>query len=125
MTDRNYREDFPLLRNNDTAYIDNAATAQKPQVVIDAEATENRRFLRQVADAPSRARVQRQQADVFVIDDDIACVAGHNPDHHVEGGRFTGAVRAEQADNLARVNGETDIFHHAAAFIRFSEILRS
>ena len=37
MTDRNYREDFPLLRNNDTAYIDNAATAQKPQVVIDAE----------------------------------------------------------------------------------------
>ena len=95
------------------------------QVVINAQATENRGFLRQIADPPARARVQRQQADVFVINDNIARVARHNPDHHVEGGGFTGAVGAKQADNLPRVNGETDIFHHAAAFIRFSEILRS
>lgn len=31
------REDFPLLNNNSSIYIDNAATAQKPQCVIDAE----------------------------------------------------------------------------------------
>lgn len=37
MTEKNYREDFPLLAVNDTIYIDNAATAQKPQAVIDAE----------------------------------------------------------------------------------------
>lgn len=31
-----YRADFPLLRNNAIAYLDNAATTQKPQVVLDA-----------------------------------------------------------------------------------------
>lgn len=37
MTERNYREDFPLLKQNHTIYIDNAATAQKPRSVIEAE----------------------------------------------------------------------------------------
>ena len=32
-----YRDDFPLLKNLDTAYLDNAATAQRPQCVLDAE----------------------------------------------------------------------------------------
>ncbi|MCD8327048.1 MAG: SufS family cysteine desulfurase [Lachnospiraceae bacterium] len=33
---RNYKEDFPLLKNTDLAYLDNAATAQRPSVVLDA-----------------------------------------------------------------------------------------
>lgn len=37
MTEHNYREDFPLLKQNHTIYIDNAATAQKPRSVIEAE----------------------------------------------------------------------------------------
>ncbi len=37
MIERNYREDFPLLKQNHTIYIDNAATAQKPRSVIEAE----------------------------------------------------------------------------------------
>ena len=37
MTEKNYRKDFPLLQNNDTIYIDNAATSQRPAVVIEAE----------------------------------------------------------------------------------------
>ncbi len=32
-----YRNDFPLLVNSSIAYLDNAATAQRPQCVIDAE----------------------------------------------------------------------------------------
>ena len=32
-----YRNDFPLLMQNKTIYIDNAATSQRPQCVIDAE----------------------------------------------------------------------------------------
>ncbi len=32
-----YRDDFRLLRNEKTAYLDNAATSQKPDCVIDAE----------------------------------------------------------------------------------------
>ena len=31
-----YRDDFPLLNSLDVAYLDNAATAQRPQCVLDA-----------------------------------------------------------------------------------------
>ena len=34
---KDYRKDFPLLNNNSSIYIDNAATSQRPQSVIDAE----------------------------------------------------------------------------------------
>lgn len=37
MTEHDYRKDFPLLQTNRTIYIDNAATTQKPAVVIEAE----------------------------------------------------------------------------------------
>lgn len=32
-----YKKDFPLLKSEDVAYLDNAATTQRPQCVIDAE----------------------------------------------------------------------------------------
>ena len=32
-----YRNDFPLLKSSTVAYLDNAATAQRPQCVLDAE----------------------------------------------------------------------------------------
>ena len=32
MTAYDYRQDFPLLRENKTVYIDNAATAQRPDL---------------------------------------------------------------------------------------------
>ena len=35
--ERDYRKDFPLLMNMDVAYLDSAATAQRPQCVLDAE----------------------------------------------------------------------------------------
>ena len=31
-----YRDDFPMLKSQDVAYLDNAATAQRPQCVLDA-----------------------------------------------------------------------------------------
>ena len=36
MTDCNYKRDFPLLAGSDLAYLDNAATAQRPAAVLDA-----------------------------------------------------------------------------------------
>ena len=33
----NYKRDFPIFQHTDVAYIDNAATAQRPQCVLDAE----------------------------------------------------------------------------------------
>lgn len=35
----NYKDDFPLLKKSPIAYLDNAATAQHPQVVLEAEKT--------------------------------------------------------------------------------------
>ena len=35
---KNYKEDFPLFRADDVAYLDSAATAQRPDCVIEAEA---------------------------------------------------------------------------------------
>jgi len=34
---KNYKEDFPLLANRDIAYLDSAATAQRPAAVLNAE----------------------------------------------------------------------------------------
>lgn len=34
----NYKRDFPIFQHTDVAYIDNAATAQRPQCVLDAVA---------------------------------------------------------------------------------------
>ena len=31
-----YKRDFPIFQHTDVAYIDNAATAQRPQCVLDA-----------------------------------------------------------------------------------------
>ena len=33
----NYKSDFPLFSNVDIVYLDNAATAQRPKAVLDAE----------------------------------------------------------------------------------------
>lgn len=40
----NFKQYFPLLQNSDIAYLDNAATAQRPASVIDAEAEFSRTF---------------------------------------------------------------------------------
>lgn len=68
---------------------------------------------------PRRAGVQRQQADVFFVDHDAPGVARHDADHHVEGGGFTGAVRPEQADDLAGFHFQADVFDNFTALVGF------
>ena len=34
---KNFKEDFPLLRENPVVYLDSAATAQRPESVINSE----------------------------------------------------------------------------------------
>ena len=36
ITSEDIRKDFPIFSNNDIAYLDNSATSQKPQCVLDA-----------------------------------------------------------------------------------------
>ena len=50
------REDFPLLKNRDIIYLDNAATSQKPACVLDAE----KRFYEKYNAVPRSLRVKRR-----------------------------------------------------------------
>lgn len=95
------------------------------QVIVNAQAAEYGGLLRQIADSATRARVQGQQADIFIIDDNVAGVARYDTNDHIERGGFTGTVRTEQTNNLARIHGQADVFYNAAAFIGFSKILCS
>ena len=72
MTASDYRKDFPLLQNEDTIYIDNAATAQRPQAVLDAVKvfyeTENANPLRGFYPLSLKATVSCENARATVRD---------------------------------------------------------
>ena len=56
---------------------------------------------------------------------DAARVGRGQPDDHVERRGLAGAVRAEQADDLARADVEADAAHHGAAAVGLREIRAS
>ena len=41
---KNFKEDFPLLRENPVVYLDSAATAQRPESVINSSSYVRRYF---------------------------------------------------------------------------------
>jgi hypothetical protein len=59
--------------------------------------------------------VHRLVADVQVVDQYAALIGLDQADDHVEAGGLAGAVRAEQADDLAAVDRQADIAHDLAA----------
>jgi hypothetical protein len=77
-------------------------------VVDDRQLAEDRWFLRQVTEAPARARVHGQRGDVLAVELDATAVAGNEADDHVERRRLSGAVRAEEADHFAARDGERE-----------------
>ena len=62
-------------------------------VVLDVEAAEDRRLLRQIADAEPGALVHRQRGDVVAVELDAAAVGFDQPGDHVEDRGLAGAVR--------------------------------
>src|SRR5690606_19767380 len=73
----------------------------REDVVLDAQLAEYRGLLREIAEAEAGPVVHRQVGEVAVIEQDSSAVAADQADQHVEGGRLAGAVRPEQADDLA------------------------
>ena len=69
---RNFKEDFPLLMSHDVAYLDSAATAQRPQCVMDAMqdfyANHNANPLRGFYDLATEATDAYEDARVCVKD---------------------------------------------------------
>src|SRR5687768_2411802 len=93
-------------------------------VVDDRQLAEDRRLLGQVTDAAPRARMHRQPRDVLAVERDAPPVAGHEADDHVEGGGLAGAVRAEQADDLAACDRDRQRGNDLALAVALLELRR-
>src|SRR5260364_63300 len=48
-----------------------------------------------------RASLNRQHAHGMAVERNLAGIERDQPDHHIKGGGFAGAVRTQQSDNLA------------------------
>ena len=97
----------------------------RADVVLDIEAAEDRRFLRQVADAEPRPLEHGQAGDVVAVQLDRALVRFDEADDHVEDGRLAGAVRPQEADRFAAPDRNADVLHHHSAAIAFAEAVHS
>ena len=83
-------------------------------VLLDGEATEDRGFLRQIADTKARPLVHRQSRDVVAVKLNTAFVGLDEAGHHVKDGGFAGAIGAEEANRFAFAHVKTDAFDHLA-----------
>ena len=93
------------------------------QILLDSKAAEDRRLLRQVADAKARTLIHGQARHVMAIDGDRASVDGDEARDHVEAGRFAGAVRPEKTDDLAASQTHRDAADDRSALERFAQVL--
>src|SRR5690606_14400463 len=90
-------------------------------VLLDRELAEDRGLLRQVGQAQAGAAVDRQAPDRPAVELDGAAVGGHEAHDHVEAGRLSRAIGAEQADDLAALDDERDVLDHLAAVVDLHE----
>ena len=81
-------------------------------VVLHRQLAEDARLLGQVADPPARPQVDGQVGQVLVAEPDPALLRLEQPDDE-ERRRLAGAVGAEQADDLARLDRDPDVVDHA------------
>ena len=92
-------------------------------VLLDCHFAKNRFFLRQITHPEPRALVHWIIGDVGAGKNDAATVWPNESDNHVKGRRLAGAVRAEQADDLAGAGVNIDSINDRAAAINFYELL--
>jgi hypothetical protein len=58
-----------------------------------------------------------------IVDIDFAAIGGYQTDNHVKTGCFAGTIRAEQANDLAGLHLEGNIFNHRPRLVAFFEIV--
>jgi hypothetical protein len=87
-------------------------------------APEDRRLLRQIPDAEPRAQVHRQLRDVSARQRDAPRVGALQADDHVEGRGLPRPVRAQQPDDLARLDVQAHAVHHAPPPVTLQQVGR-
>src|SRR6266550_3462258 len=96
----------------------------RANILRHAELAEDRRFLREIRDATPRAPVDRQPRQILAVQLDAAAVGGNQTDDHVEARRLSGAVRTEQAHDLAARDVERNVVDDRARLVAFAEVRR-
>ncbi len=72
----------------------------RQNVVLDRQLPKDRRLLRKITNASPRPLVHRELGDIYSVQQYSAGVRLNEANDHVEGGRLSSPVRAEQSDNL-------------------------
>ena len=108
----------------DAFFVFDADFEDGADVLLHRHFAENRRFLRQVAQAQPGAFVYRHMAQLLPVEHNAAVVGGNQADYHVKAGGFARPVGTEQADDLAAFDVERKIFHHLAFFEGFLQVAR-
>ncbi len=93
----------------------------RQDVVLDRQAAEDRRFLRQVADPQPRAAVHRHQGDVAPVDQDLTALGHHQPRDGVEAGGLARSVGTKQRHDLAPVQVQRHVADHRAAAVGLAQ----
>ena len=91
-------------------------------IFLHREFSEDRGLLRQIRHAKPRAPVDRHVAHRAAINEDVARVAAHQANDHVERRGFAGAVGAEQAHDFALAHIERDILDHLAPTVGLGQV---
>ena len=93
------------------------------QVLLDRHFPEDRRLLRQVADAASRPQVHRQTRYVVAAQKYATGLGVHQADDTVKGRRFPGTIRSQEADHFTTFNVERNIADDLSAAIALGQPL--
>src|SRR2546429_3210307 len=96
----------------------------RQEILLDGELAEDRRLLREVADAHAAALVHGQTRDLFSLEEDPAAVGRQEAHHHVERRRLARAVRAQQADDLSALDVERHVVDDLPALEPLHQPLR-
>ena len=83
----------------------------REQVVPHRETAKDGRFLGQVSDAFACTLVHGEPTDILSVEQNRAPISAHETANHVKAGRFSSAVRAEQANDFTATDGDIDIVH--------------
>ena len=67
----------------------------------------------------------RKLGYVLLIEQNSATVRLNQTNDHVETGGFSGAIRTEQADDLALADLDRDVLHNVSTFEVFCEVVRA
>jgi hypothetical protein len=95
----------------------------RQDVLLGRHLAKDRSLLRQIPEAKTGPQVHRQAGHILAIEVNDASLGGFETDEHVKAGRLACTIRPEQADDLAVVDVKAHIVNHAAASVRFLQVL--